>query len=296
MIATNADVIIGASAIHQVEQVSHKGNMEIRKAMNSGGAVVVQISGKKSQAVTSITSGDIATLVALNTSAFVNSGLYLTSSTITVPLKARSAGGFFATGGAHASYTGVAALIVPTSFDISQDADNATCALDIHWLSANGTTAEVLDTTGVTLGAQAFVDEYAMGPVYINGDLIPGAQSFKVTPGIEVNYAPPGAGLPRPLAANCSIKQVMPTIQIVVNDFDAIAGTVGLWTAMTSCNCYMRQREDAGVYEPAAAGIRFTFAGGLSDTESIDISKNEDGSATITLHGKTLTAATATIP
>ena len=86
-----------------------------------------------------------------------------------------------------------------------------------------------------------------------------------------------------------------PTIELTVNDFAAIAGTVGDFIAMTSANCYMKKRADSGVFTSAATTehVRFTFAAGLADTGGVTVSNNDDGSATITLHGKVLTASAA---
>jgi hypothetical protein len=81
-------------------------------------------------------------------------------------------------------------------------------------------------------------------------------------------------------------------MEITVNDFAAVAGTVGDWTAMTSANAYLRRRADSGVYSVSSDNIRFTFAAGLADTGSVSVSNNDDGSAVITLHGKILTSST----
>ncbi len=62
---------------------------------------------------------------------------------------------------------------------------------------------------------------------------------------------------------------------------------------MTSANIYLRRRADSGVYSASTDNIRFTFAAGLTDTNNISVSNNDDGSATITLHGKVLTSSTS---
>jgi hypothetical protein len=62
---------------------------------------------------------------------------------------------------------------------------------------------------------------------------------------------------------------------------------------MTSANFYMRRRADSGIYSASSDNIRFTMAAGLTDTNNISVSENNDGSATITLHGKVLTASAA---
>lgn len=288
-----ADVVLGSSTVRQITGVDHKTGQQHRKSMNSGGVAVVQVSGKSLEEVTSITSADIATLVALNTNTFCSAGLSLLASTITTPFKVRSAGGTFVSGSNYVALTGANALIVPTSFEVSQDADFATAAFDIHWLSSDGITKGCDDASSQALASQAFGAEYAMGPVYINGTAIAGAQSFRVTPGIEVVKPPLGSGAIAPVSA--SIKQTMPTIEITVNDFASIESTVGDWTAMTSCNCYMKKRSDSGVYVASATTehVRFTFAAGLADTNGVRVSNNDDGTATITLHGKVLTASAA---
>ena len=286
-----ADALFGATNIRQVTTANHATNQEIRKAMNSGGNAVVQVSGKASGEISQIVSGDIAALVALNTSTFCGAGLTVLSSTITIPYKIRSAGGSFVSGSNNVHLTGANALIMPTSFEASQDGDFAMANMAVHWLSADGVTKGCDDATSQAIAAQAFNAEYTLGPCYINGTLIAGAQSFRVTPGIEVVKPPLGSGSVFPVFA--SIKAAMPTMQLTVNDWDAIAGTVGDFTAMSSANFYMKKRADSGVFTAGATAehVRFTFAAGLADTDSISVSNNDDGSATITLHGKVLTAA-----
>lgn len=288
-----ADAVLGASTIRQVTTANHATNQEHRKAMNSGGAAVVQVSGKSGGEITQIVSGDVAALVGLNTNTFCSAGFSVLAGTVTVPYKIRSAGGVFTSGANSVNITGANALIVPTSFEASQDGDFALANVDIHWLSADGLAKGCDDTVSFTAAAQSFNAEHTLGPCYINGSLIAGVQSFRVTPGIEVVKPPLGSGSLFPIFA--SIKAAMPTMQLTVNDFDAIAGTVGDFTAMTSANFYMKKRADSGTFTAGATAehIRFTFAAGLADTDSVSVSNNDDGSATITLHGKVLTASAA---
>lgn len=286
----NADVILGGSTIRQIRATDHKVNMDVRKSMTSGGNAVSQVFARAASEVTSITSADLATLVALNTNTFCSTGTYLTSSTITVPYKKRSAGGSFASGSSHPALTGSNALIIPTLFEATQEGAEATCQFEIHWLSSDGLTKACDDATGQALGSQAFGAEYCLGPAYINGTLLTGVQSVRINPGIEVTKPMGVAGQVWPVFA--SIKNVMPTIEIVTNDFDSISGTVGDVTAMSSANVYFRLRSDTGVYNSAGSNIvRFTFAAGIADTGSVTTSQNDDGTSTITLHGKTLTAS-----
>jgi len=287
-----ADVIFGAATIRQVTNTNHQTGMTLRKGMTSGGAVIAQVSGKSAAEVTQITSSDLATLLGLNTGAFISAGALVSAGTITVPLKVRANGGTFASGSVNKSITGANGFLVPTSIECTQDGDNdATCQADLHWLSADGVTKGADDASGLALGAQSFNADFALGPVYINATLIVGVQSVRITPGLEIEKPPLGSGAVWPTMA--MIKNIVPTIEITVNDFDAVANTIGDFTAMTSANCYLRRRVDSGLYSASTDNIRFTFAAGLADTNSVTVANMDDGSATITLHGKTLTTSTA---
>lgn len=288
-IFTLADFVFGAATIRQIMNADHRTNQEHRKAMVSGGAVVSQVSGKAAGEVSSITTADLAALLALNSNAFVNSGAFVSASTITLELKQRTNGGAFVSGSNNYCLTGSTGLLVPTTIECTQDADHATAQCDLHWLSTDGTTKGCDDGSSQALTAQTFNAEFALGPAYINGTLIAGVQGVRIIPGIEVTKPPLGSGAVWPTQA--SIKAVMPTIEITVNRFAAIASTVGDWTAMTSANIYLRRRADSGIYSASTDNVRFTFAAGLTDTNNVSISNNDDGSATITLHGKVLTSS-----
>lgn len=294
-IFTGADAILGSDTIRQIHNSSHATNQTHWKGRTSGGGVIQTVSAKSIGEVTTLTSSDIGGLLALNTNAFVSAGLFLSASTITVPYSKRADGALIASGSSHPWLTGAKALIIPTTLEASNDADYATCTFEIHWLSADGLAKGCDDATGNALGSQSANAFYTLGPAYINGTAIAGVQSVRVTAGLEVVKPPLGSGSVAPIRA--SIKQATPTIEITVNDFESIAGTVGDATAMTSANVYFKQRADSGIFGSSSSFCRCTFAAGLADTNTVSVSNNDDGSATITLHGKALTAATgASLP
>lgn len=288
-IFTGADAILGATTVAQIMSSAHATGQTHVKPKTSGGAVIQQVSAKSIAEVTTLTSGDVGTLLALNSNLFVSAGLYLSASTITVPYSTRAAGALFASGSAHPALTGATALIIPTTFEATQEGDYASITFEIHWLSADGLAKGCDDTTGQALASQIFTAGYTLGPCYINGTALAGVQSFRGTTGLEVVKPPLGSGSVAPTMA--SIKQVEPTLEITVNDFDSIAGTVGDATAMTSANCYFKRRADAGIFAGSTNHCRVTFAAGLTDTNNVSVSNNDDGTATIMLHGKTMTAA-----
>ena len=290
-----ADAILGAATIRQVTSNDNQSNQEHRKAMTSGGNTVQQVSGKTAAPMTTFTSEDLKALLVLNSGTFVSNGLSELASTITIPYKARANAASFAATSIHPSITGSNALIVPQSLEVTQDSDAATMQCEVHWLSANGTTSCYTSTITNALAAQAFNERYSLGPVYINAAEVVGVQGIRVSFGIEVVKPPIGKGLPLPTFA--SIKAVIPTIEITVNDFAAVATEVGEFTAMTSAVAYLRLQADAGIHATTGNDVSLTFAGGLVDVGSVTASGNEDGSGTITLHGKTLTTSVAvTIP
>jgi len=285
-----ADAILGSSTVRGITNSSHRSGIEIYKAMVSGGAVVSHVSGKTAEEVTTLTTIDLGTVVALNTNTFCSAGLYITGGTITVPYKSRSTGGTFASGSNHSALSGSDALVIPTSFEASQDGDAATCQFELHWISSDGVTAEAVGTTGNALGSQSFGTAFALGPAFINGTEIAGVQSVRVTPGITL-VKTSDKGLVWP--THISIQTIMPTIEITTNDIDAVVATAGVFTAMTSANVYFRKRVDASIYSATTDNVRFTFAAGLTDTNTIEVSDNNNGTSTITLHGKTMTASAA---
>ena len=122
------DVIIGGSVIRQVVSTSTRTGATVRNAKFSGGAVIQQMYAAKLEQVTSVVSTDIGGLIGLNTATFSSVGLALLSSTITAPFKHRANGGLFAAGANHSQITGANALLIPTSFEATQDSEQGATA------------------------------------------------------------------------------------------------------------------------------------------------------------------------
>lgn len=292
MPAVVADAIFGATTIRQVTATSHRTAQVTRQAMTSGGATVSQVSGIGAEPVTTVTSADLAGLVALNTNTYCSAGLYVSSGTVTVPYKARSTGGVFASGSNHPAISGTDALIIPTGFEASVgDENGASCTSEIHWISTDGTTDPAAGSTGNALASQAFNAEFSLGKVMFNAGELSGVQSVRITPGITIVKSK-AKNLIYP--TEVSIQTVIPMIEITTNDLDDVA-LCSKWTAMTSANVYFVKRSDSGLYvaDITAEHIKFTFAAGLETAESVEASENSNGTVTITLRGKTLTASAA---
>jgi hypothetical protein len=292
MTAVCADAILGAATIRQVRSQGHQTNQTTRQATNSGGAAVSQVSGIIAEEVTSLTSGDLAGLLALNSNTFISAGLSVLAGTITVPFKERANAADFASGSSHPAIGGANGLIIPTSIEASQDEENgARCNFEVHWISTDGEAKAATLSTGNALAAQAWNAEFSMGKVDFGGTEVEGVQSVRVNPGITVVKSRAKGGTYPVLV---SIQEVLPSIEITVDDF-AEATPAGGWTAMTAANVYFRKRADAGRYvaNGTAEHIKVTFGAGVKTIDSIEASENANGSVTIRLTGKTLTCSAA---
>ena len=287
-----ADAILGSSTIRQIRSSSHKDGLQARKSMYSGGAAIAQISGNRGEEITSVTSGDCGALAGLNTSTFCSAGLWVSGSSVTIPYKGRSDGAQFASGSSHSAIAGTKALIIPTGWSVQQDSDEATCDFEVHWVSATGAAKAATGSTGNALASQDFSVEYGMGEAYINGSEIVGVQGIRVNPGITlVKKWSKGLLFPTQVC----IQSRMPTIELTVDDIDEVVALVGSFSEMTSANVYFRKRAAGSSYVADATPehLRFTFAAGLYFNSSVDVQNMDNGSATITLHGKSLTANNA---
>lgn len=292
MTATVADAVFDGTNIRQVTNSSHRTSQVTRQATTSGGATVSQVSGIIAEEVTTLSSADLAALIALNTNTFISAGLGVSSGTVTVPYKERSQGAFFAAGSNHNALSGANCLIVPTSIEASQDEEvGASLTMDVHWRSTDGETKGATFSTGNALAAQDFNAEFSLGKVEFNTTEIDGVQSVRVIPGITVIKSRSKGGQ---YPVNISIQEVLPMLEITVDDMSE-ATPAGGWTAMTSANVYFRKRSDSGLYvaDITAEHIKITFAAGLKTVESLEASDNGNGTTTITLKGKAFTASAA---
>lgn len=295
MPGTVADAILGSDTIRQITNSDHRTGNVTRQAMISGGATVSQVSGITAEEVTTLTSADIDGLVDLNSGAFVSSGLYVSSSTITVPYKLRDTGGLFQGALSHPALSGSDALIIPTGFEASQDEEaGASGTFEVHWISSDGDTAEAQGSTGNTLASQSFNAEFSLGQVKVNASEVTGIQGVRINPGITLVKSRSKGGI---YPTEISIQEVKPSIEITTNNLDLVT-LCGGWTSMTSANIWLRKRADSSTYESdgTAEHVKFTFAAGVETADSVSVSDSGNGTITITLTGKALTAtSTATI-
>lgn len=281
------DAILGASVLKQVQNSSHRSGAVTRASRTSGAATISKLYGVKMEEVTTLTSGDVEGAAAFNSSNFITEGLYVSAGTVTVPYKNRANGGLFQGSSAHSQLTGANALIIPTSFEATQDSEvGAVCTVEVHWLSTNGVLAATTGSAGNSLAAEAHNLEFALGPVTLNAVELTSVTGLRINPGLSVVKQSSKGGV---YPVEASIQTVDPTVDITFHDVDeAIAAMDGFSAgALTG---YFRARTDGGIYEADAttAHMKWTFAAGISHAETIDAPETGNGSCTIRVAGKAL--------
>jgi hypothetical protein len=131
-----------------------------------------------------------------------------------------------------------------------------------------------------------------MGPVVFTVDTVtavtPDVVGFTVNPGILIRkfYT---EGLNFPVRIN--IRQRRPTIDVFFRSISDLPD-VDTWNNLVSANCYLRKRADGDqfVADATAEHIRYSFATGIVELQTLDARDIDDAEIGIRLYGKALTA------
>lgn len=279
------DAVLGGLTLKQVTDGSYAPGAQPIAARASGNIDPDQYFGGPAEPKAMFSSGDIAGVLA---GLSVTAGLAVASGTITIPFRKRSQQAGFASGGSHFTVSGTNGLIVPTRFRAAQDDEAALAELECWFRSTDGLTVPAAVNVNQSLAAQSFNAQFAMGPVTVNGSAIPEIVEASVNPGITVRSSRHDGGIyPQKLY----IVERRPTIDITFEDFDE---AVAVYQVMTECEVFFRKRSGVGfVSDATEQHIKFSFADGIATTEQLQASGQQDGRATIRLHGETLTASAA---
>jgi hypothetical protein len=131
-------------------------------------------------------------------------------------------------------------------------------------LSADGTTNPLAYTTNnalLTLAGQPV--EHTLGPVSINGTVVPGVTSIEIDFGSELDVAARNDGALYPTV--CARIQAMPKLVIGHSDAFTVLSTLGLLGLNITANvvAYLRQyNSTTGVIDTGATAMSFTVASG----------------------------------
>lgn len=222
----------------------------------------------------------------------ITAGLYVAAGTITVPWNQRTNGGTFASGSAHFRINGTDALIVPTTISANQGDEGVGMGIAVHFLSTTGFAVPVTLSTAQALASQSFNAQYAFGPAYYGGSNVPECVGWAVNPGIVVEKSTTDGGI-YPTRAYIVLRR--PTIDLIFEDFDALSSFGVMHGAMTSAAVYGRKRSGSSTFvaDATAEHLKFSFANGVSSTETIQATGVNRGKLALRLHGEALTASAA---
>jgi hypothetical protein len=257
MPSTAFTATLGGLLLNQVRSNGFSANGEPAEGMTSGAVDVTDYFAGQVDFRAQFESDDIASVAAVSNVA--TAGIPVLSGTIAIPYQIRANLSTFGGSGDHYKLSGTNGLVVPTSFTLPAGGD-ATVALECVFLSADGDTIPVAVNTAQSLTAEAFQAKYSLGPVSVNGTVIPNVTNATVTPGIELqvqfyrfNYA-----------TDAFIVRRRPVIEITTHDLPTLSSLGAGWGTGTALVAYARKRSTTGfVADATAQHVKFSFADGV---------------------------------
>lgn len=285
------DAIFGATNIRQVRSSQLSQSVERNRARVSGSPYTSEFHVVSAEPVVNFTSGDLATAVTAMLAS--STGLLVSGGAISIPYQKTAQGGTFRGTLAHTVLSATDGFAVIDSVSARHgDPQGAAVEIAAHLLSSDGETAPLTGAVDQTLAAQAFVATHSLGPVSLNGTQLEKVVSAAVNPGYTVQKFSYN-GLPYPTEVR--VASIDPTLTIEFEDFDALVTYGPLFSSLTAAAVHYRKRADGGtlVASGTPAHARFSVADSLAVNESASASAQENGSATIVIEGKTLTASGA---
>jgi hypothetical protein len=295
MADTCYEAILGALTVHQVLDAGFDPQAQVLKQRANGAVGPSQIVLDSARPVANLSTGDIASLVA--TSGFFNSGLNVTSGGITVPFIKRADGGLFAAGSSHNTVSGTSGLVIPTSLSVEHGSEQGlTCDLQVHFRSSDGRTTPFALNTSQALASASYVASYKMGPVVLNGSQVTRCLGYEVQTGLSVR-AKAFCGNEYPTELLIEAESLDPMITVRFENFEALEAYGPLFANISDFACYARRCKDGGTTEldTAETHIKFSFSEGLAVNQGYSAQMQQDGQATMVLHGKSLTVAASAI-
>lgn len=301
MAHTSWDVALGSSTIKNVQSVGYNQNASIIAERAAGAHAPGKLYQGNSEPMVTLSSTDLEGLVALNTSTFASVGICITAATTTVPLAKRADCAVTASGAVHTALACGNTIVIPTSFEASQESDTgATCSMEARFRSSDGLADPVTITNTTSLPASSLGDSFGLGAVYINGIRIPQLVGTSVTPNITLQIQRVGGGI-YPIAHY--LISTEPVIDITSEDLSLLkdftpnyvvgAALTDIEAAANTIEVYFRKRKDGGVFydEVDLEHIRFSSTAPLLKADAFEVNRNSNGTITIRAHMKTLTAA-----
>lgn len=283
------DAAIGALALRQVTAASFSNNGAPIEGTYSNSLDVSEHFAGPSDARATFETEDLASVAAVAN--IGTAGMEVSGGTISIPWAQRANQSTFAGAGAHFSLAGTDGFLIPTRFSVPS-IGNASCGLELIFLSSDGDTQPVGITTGVTLAGQAFTGLYGLGPVAINGTTLSQVTGFTVMPGLSVEVKFYGHNY----VSQTHITMRRPVIEVTTEDLDTLSALGPMWGVGTSIVAYARHRSGTSwVADATTTHIKFSGTDGIIKPADMGASGAGDGSRTIRFHLEALTIAVAAI-
>lgn len=290
------DGVFGSFNIREIVNADYKTDVKDTGFRQSGAIYRSQSIITTAEPMVDIESMDLYGLVG---SIDPSAGLAITSSaSILVPLQVRTAGGMFVANGNNYTLSATLGLLVPDEISASQDDEaGVTVKYKLHLASSDGMTAPVAINQSATLGSQAYVASYSMGPVKINGTVINGVKSWSYKFGIGVKVDRYGGGV-YPTMAGIVINEVNPEMEITFEDAASLKAFEHYGALNTTAQVFARKNLSGGTREDDADGVHFsaTMTNGIQILQSVSGKGTANGSFTRMIKGHTQAfSRTATI-
>lgn len=291
MASSPYDVSLNATVINQIMSLNHKTNGNAIPGYASGLANASAMFQGDSPHKTQLSSTDLATILALNTSTMIAAGLCIYGNVTSVPFRLRADCGTYASGASHQAIQCSNTLAILDTISAKVGGESAKADLTLHYKSSDGITPPCSVVGSQSLSDASFNGEYLLHSVYINDVLIPELQGVDVQTGLKVTEQKSSGVYPTAFY----ITESLPTISIQTENVayaNSVIDAAGLGTGI---NIYFAKRKSGGIVEALADAvhIRISAAVGLGQAESIGGEARGNSQNTVRINPLSLTAAVA---
>lgn len=285
-----ADAVLGALTLSQITNGSLNHAAEVLAFRGSGNVDPSDHAITKMEPVASFTSTDVATILAANSSTFATAGLSVSSGTITIPYRVRSAGATYVSGANNTAVSATDGVIIPTSLTVSETS-SAEINLECHFESTDGTTNPLSDSSTETVSTSSFNAAYRLATSSINGSNVSGISSYTVNFGINIESNVGLDGFLCPTEHHIYTRD--PTIDVTFRDIAAF-NTFSTYAAQSAAVFKLRKMSPGGtvVSDATAEHITVTFADGIINMQQLSASGTSRGEVSYRLYGESLTVST----
>ncbi len=284
MASSPHDIVLGATTIHQIRNLTHNTNTNLTPAYATGNINPSTYYQGLTPHSTSVTSTDLSTVLALNSSSFLSIGLNNCSGAtpVTVPFRQRANCGTYDTASVHDAILADRAMLTPDSLSGSQG-ESAQIQFTIRYLSTDSTVSPVTYAGTGALASATFVSEYMFTGCLINGVAIPEIVSCNVNPGLTIQTRQAGGGV---FDTQAYVLSVQPQVEIVTENADAVLSVINATGLGSGLQLNFQERAPNGVLTPAAtaAHITVTSVAGIRQMSTFGGSDRDNSQGTITIY------------